>query len=430
MVSCASIFGIMQHKVSQMAETLMGSEIIKLSGEINKRIAEGAKIYNLTIGDFNPSIFPIPDLLNDEIIRAYQENQTNYPPADGILPLRQAVSNLIWEKQNLTFSPDEILIAAGARPLIYAIFTTIVDPGDKVISPVPSWNNNHYCHLSSAQQILVETKAENHFMPTRADIEPHISEAVLVALCSPLNPTGTMFSKEQLHGICELVVEENKRREGTGKKPVYIMYDQIYNLLSFGNKEHYNPVSLFPELKEYTIFVDGISKCLAATGVRVGWSFGPTYVINKMKSILGHVGAWAPKAEQVAVARYIDSKPEFENFLVHMKDEVKDRLQALYEGFKKMNEKGLAVEAIAPEGAIYLSVKFSLLGKKYKNQTLQTTFEIASLLISEASFAVVPFTAFGNAPGTEWFRISVGTCTMEQIPAMLEGIEKVLSNIE
>lgn len=420
----------MQHKVSQMAETLIGSEIIKLSGEVNKRIAEGAKIHNLTIGDFNPNIFPIPDLLNDEIIRAYQEKQTNYPPADGILSLRQTVSNLIWEKQNLTFSPDEILIAGGARPIIYALYATLIDAGDKVIFPVPSWNNNHYCHLSSAQQILVETKPENHFMPTREDIEPHISEAVLVALCSPLNPTGTMFSKEQLSGICALVIEENKRREGTGRKPVYIMYDQIYSLLCFGEKEHLNPVSLYPELKEYTIFVDGISKCLAATGVRVGWTFGPSYVISKMKSILGHMGAWAPKAEQVASARYLDNKPELENYLTHMKDEVKDRLEAFYNGFQKMKAKGLAVDAIAPEGAIYLSVKFSLLGKKYKTQTLQTTFEIASLLISEASFAVVPFTAFGNAPGTEWFRISVGTCTLEQIPTMLENIDKVLSTIE
>lgn len=420
----------MQQKVSQMAETLIGSEIIKLGGEINKRIAEGAKIYNLTIGDFNPNIFPIPDLLSDEIIRAYQENQTNYPPADGILPLRQTVSNLIWDKQNLSYSADEILIAGGARPIIYAIFRTIVDPGDKVIFPVPSWNNNHYTFLTAGQQVLVETQPENHFMPTRADIEPHISDAVLIALCSPLNPTGTMFSKDQLKGICELVVEENKKREVSGQKPVYIMYDQIYSLLTFGEKEHVNPVSLYPELKEYTIFVDGISKALSATGIRVGWGFGPAYVIGKMKSILGHVGAWAPKAEQVATARYLDNKPELSNYLEHMKSEVSGRLEALYQGFKAMKSKGLPVDAIAPEGAIYLSVKFELLGKKYKNQDIQTTFEIASLLISDASFAVVPFTAFGNAPGTEWFRISVGTCTLDQIPLMLEGIEHLLSNIE
>lgn len=420
----------MEQKVSRMAETLIGSEIIKLGGEINKRIAEGAKIHNLTIGDFNPAIFPIPELLTDEIVNAYREGQTNYPPADGIMPLRQSVADLLWEKQNLRYSPNEILVAGGARPLIYAIYRTLIDPQDKVIFPVPSWNNNHYTHLSAGQQILVETQPENHFMPVRADIEPYIQDAAMLALCSPLNPTGTMFSKEQLQGICELVISENKRRTASGAKPLYLMYDQIYSLLSFGEKEHVDPVSLFPELKEYTIFVDGISKSFAATGVRVGWAFGPEYVIGKMRSILGHVGAWAPKAEQVASARLLDNKEAVNTFLVHMKEEVSARLNALYKGFKAMKEQGLPVDAIAPEGAIYLSVKFSLLGRSYKGKKIESTFEIASLLISEASFAVVPFTAFGNAPGTEWFRISVGTCTEEQIPEMLAQLENFLKNVE
>ena len=111
-----------------------------------------------------------------------------------------------------------------------------------------------------------------------------------------------MFTKEQLSEICEIVLEENKKR-GAGEKPLYIMYDQIYAMLTFG-EEHFNPVSLFPELRDYTIFVDGTSKCFAATGVRVGWGFGPTEVIDKMKALLTHVGAWAPKPEQEAVAKF------------------------------------------------------------------------------------------------------------------------------
>lgn len=413
-----------------MAETLIGSEIIKLGGEINKRIAGGAKIHNLTIGDFNPAIFPIPGFLTDEIVNAYREGQTNYPPADGIMPLRQSVSDLLWEKQNLRYTPSEILVAGGARPLIYAVYRTLIDPEDKVIFPVPSWNNNHYTHLATGQQILVETKPENHFMPVRSDIEAYTGEATLLALCSPLNPTGTMFGKEQLQGICELVLEENKRRKESGRKPLYLMYDQIYSLLRFGDKAHIDPVSLFPGLKEYTIFVDGISKSFAATGVRVGWAFGPEYIIAKMRSILGHIGAWAPKAEQVAAARMLDNKEVTGHFLEHMKSELSARLHALYKGFSEMKEQGLPVDVIAPEGAIYLSVRFSLLGRKYKDSDIQTTFEIASLLISEASFAVVPFTAFGNAPGTEWFRISVGTCTLEQIPEMLTQVGNFLKNVE
>lgn len=104
-----------------------------------------------------------------------------------------------------------------------------------------------------------------------------------------------MFTKDQLSEICEMVLEENKNVVQT--KPLYLMYDQIYSNLTF-EAEHFNPVSLFPEMKEYTIYIDGISKCLAATGVRVGWGFGPSLIMGKMAALLTHVGAWAPKPEQ------------------------------------------------------------------------------------------------------------------------------------
>ena len=413
--------------VSRMAETLIGSEIIKLGGEINRMIADGARIHNMTIGDFDPAIFPIPDVLSDEIVNAYRAHKTNYPPADGIAELRRAVSDFLWRRGNLSYAPENILIAGGARPIIYSIYQTLVDPGEKVIFPVPSWNNNHYCHLTRAQQVLVEARPENNFMPVREDIEPHIGDAVLLAVCSPLNPTGTVFSRKQLEDICDLVLEENARR-GPDRKPVYLMYDQIYWMLTFGDVEHVDPVTLRPEMREYTIYVDGISKSLAATGVRVGWSFGPTKIMAKMRSILGHIGAWAPKAEQVATARYLENAPAFDGFVKEMKQKVSNRLFALHKGIQAMHRDGLPVMSIQPEGAIYLSVKFSLLGKKAANgETIQTTTDIFSYLLENAGFAAVPFTAFGNQPGTEWFRVSVGTCREEDLPGLLERMRAALA---
>ena len=151
-------------------------------------------------------------------------------------------------------------------------------------------------------------------MPMAEDIKPLISDARLLALCSPQNPTGTMFGKEQLEAICDLVLEENMRR-GSAQKPLYIMYDQVYGALVYGENNHCDPVSLRPELRPYTIYVDGISKSLAATGVRVGWALGPAYIIDKMKAIIGHIGAWSPKAEQIATARFLSNKKEMENFM-------------------------------------------------------------------------------------------------------------------
>lgn len=419
----------MNYPVSDMAENLIGSEIIKLGGEINRMIAEGAKVHNMTIGDFDPEIFPIPQELTDEIVSAYRSHKTNYPPADGIRELRQAVSDFLWKRGNLAYPADNILIAGGARPIIYSIYQTLVDPGEKVIFPVPSWNNNHYCHLTRAQQILIEAKPENNFMPIREDIEPYIGEAVMVAVCSPLNPTGTVFSRKQLEDICDLILEENARR-GPDKKPVYLMYDQIYWMLTFGNVEHFDPVSLRPAMKDYTVYVDGISKSLAATGVRVGWAFGPTKIMAKMRAILGHIGAWAPKAEQVATAHYLNNENAVNGFIEDIKQKVSGRLFSLHQGISQMNRDGLPVMSIQPEGAIYLSVKFNLLGKKTPDgETIQTTTDIFSYLLENAGFAAVPFTAFGNSPGTEWFRVSVGTCRQEDIPGLLDNMRAALSRI-
>ena len=218
---------VLELKVSEMAENLVGSEIIKIAGEIRNKISQGEKIQNLTIGDFDPNIFPIPKKFQELIIKAYKNGETNYPPANGIPELRESVSHFLNSRENLNYSPDDILISGGGRPLIYATYQALIDPGDTVLFPVPSWNNNHYSHLSGAKKVAIKTKPENNFMPSAADFEPYIKEANLIAICSPLNPTGTVFSKDQLQEICDLVLQENRRR-GENEKPLYLLFDQIY----------------------------------------------------------------------------------------------------------------------------------------------------------------------------------------------------------
>ena len=417
-------------QVSEMAETLIGSEIIKLAAEINEKIRKGEKIYNYTIGDFDPAIFPIPAELNDAIIKAYKEHQTNYPAANGMIELRKAAAEFLMEKQNQSFTPDEVLISAGARPLIYAVYTTLLDPGESVVFPVPSWNNNHYCHLARVNPVFMETSAENNFMPVADDIRPHIQNATLIALCSPLNPTGTVFGKKQLEDICDLILEENKRR-GSNEKPVYLLYDQIYWILTYGNTKHYDPVSLRPAMKDFTIFIDGISKSFAATGVRVGWATGPRAIIDKMKAILSHVGAWAPKAEQIAVAEFLKNKTAVDNYLHHFKDEVNNRLQGFYNGFIQLKKEGFSVDSISPQAAIYLTVRFDLKGKKTaEGKTLHTQKDVTQYILDEAKLGLVPFSAFGSSDDSPWYRLSVGTCNSEEIPNVFASIKKALSALK
>ena len=416
-------------KLSRLAETLTGSEIVALGAVIKEKIKQGNKIYNYTIGDFDSSVFPIPQELENEIVEAYKQRNTTYPPAEGILELREAVASFIKEREGLDYSTSEILIAAGGRPLIYTAFRAIVDKGDKVIYPVPSWNNNHYVHFNEGEHVVVDCKRENNFMPTAAEIQPHIKGATLIAVCSPLNPTGTTFTKKELEAICDLVVAENENR-GPGEKKLYLLYDQIYWTLTFGDTQHYNPVSLNPKMKAYTVFIDGISKAFAATGVRVGWSMGPSHLITKMKAINSHVGAWAPMAEQRAVSKYLLQKDSLHNWFTQFKAAIEERLQRIYAGFQQLKNEGFSVDAVAPQAAIYLTIQINLAGKKStEGKVLERQSDVTDYILNEAKLAVVPFNAFGADKNNNWYRLSVGTCKKEEIDEMLLQLKEALKKL-
>ncbi len=416
-------------KLSTLAQTLIGSEIVKLGGIIKEKIKNGANIYNYTIGDFDSSIFPIPAALEEEICEAYKNRYTSYPASEGEPDMRKAVAGFLKNNEGLDCGMDEILIAAGGRPLIYAAYRAIVDKGDKVIYPVPSWNNNHYTHFTEGQHILIEATKENNFMPTAEQIRPHVKGASLIAVCSPLNPTGTVFKKEELEDICDLVLEENKQR-GEGEKKLFLLYDQIYWTLTYGDTVHYNPVSLRPEMKPYTVFIDGISKAFAATGVRVGWSLGPKELIAKMKAINSHVGAWAPMAEQKAVAKFLMQENEAAEFLSNFKAELELRLRSIYDGFIALKKDGFAVDAIEPQAAIYLTVQIDLAGKRAKDKTLRSQGDVTEYILNEAGLALVPFNYFGADAENSWYRLSVGTCRKEEINDMLKALRSALEKTE
>ncbi len=416
-------------KLSYLSETLIGSEIVKLGGEIREKIRQGERIYNFTVGDFDPAIFPIPKELEDAIVEAYRKHFTNYPAAEGNLDLREAIASYIKEDEGLDYGINEILVSSGGRPLIYATFRAICDKDDKVVYAVPSWNNNHYTHFVGGGHIVVEAKPENNFMPVADDIRPFIKEATLISLCSPQNPTGTTFRKAELEDICDMVLEENKRR-GTGEKKLYVMYDQMYWHLTYGNTQHYDPVSLRPAMRDYTIFIDAISKAFAATGVRVGWALGPSAVIAKMRMILTHVGAWAPMAEQKAVASYLGKKESIRVYLAHFKKELEERLRRIYEGFISLKKEGLSVDAIAPEAAIYLTIKIDLAGKKTtEGKVLENQSDVTAYLLNTAGLAVVPFYAFGADRTSPWYRLSVGTCKKEEINEMISKLRSALQKL-
>src|ERR687885_817822 len=334
---------VARRDLSDLARTLTASQILKISAQIRVLVAQGREVCNLTIGDFNPTQFPVPSILRDAIVDAMGKNLTNYPPPDGVVALREAVVRLYERELGLRYPIDSVLI-----------------------------------------------------------------------------------SVEELTRICEMIVEENNHRAREGRPALYVLYDQIYWMLQFGACKHVTPVEVVPEMAAYTVFVDGISKGLAATGLRVGWAVAPPHVMQPMKDIMGHVGAWATHPVQAATAKVLDNEEGLAQYHATMRREVEDRLQMLYQGFSAMAAEGLPVEAVPPQGAIYLSVRFDLCGKTVGDKTFNCNEEIRSYLLEKAGCAVVPFQAFGLQEATGWMRLSVGAVSLAQIEAMLPRVRAAL----
>jgi len=287
---------------------------------------------------------------------------------------------------------------------------------------VPSWNNNHYTYLMGGDAVELVVGPQTNFLPTADMLRPHVREARLIAICTPLNPTGTVMARSEVEAIGRLVVEENERRAAAGERALFLLWDQVYWQLTFGESRHWAPPQLVPESKPWTIFVDGISKAFAATGLRVGWTVAPPYVTARMRDIIGHIGAWAPRPEQIAVATFLGEPEAIAAFHEEMIRELRVRLDLLYDGIESMRRDGLPVRAIAPQGAIYLSVQFDLLGR----DGIRCNEDIRRLLLDRAGFAVVPFQAFGLKEDSGWFRLSAGAVSPDDIRNGLARVREAL----
>jgi aspartate aminotransferase len=416
-------------RAAPLAGSLKGSEILRIATEIRARLAAGEKICNLTVGDFDPRQFRVPKLLEEGTIEALRKGETNYPPGVGMPVLRESICRFYENALGLSYPLESVLVTTGSRPGVYGTYRTLVGEGEGVIYGVPSWNNNYYTHMMGAEPLLLECGSADAFLPTRERLEPLVRRARLLALNSPLNPTGTAFSAESLGAICDLVLEENARRSAADG-PLYVMYDHVYWQLTFGAVEHVNPVSLRPEIAPYTILVDGISKAFAATGMRVGWVVGPAAAIKVMENILTHVGTWAPRAEQIATAKLLDDLDAIATFRDALIAGVQQRLQLLYSAIQQFKVAGHAVDAIEPMGAIYLSARFNLVGRTTRTGSrLSNADDVRKWLLEEAGMAVVPFDAFGSTTDEGWFRLSVGAVSVADIEVALPRLRAGLESL-
>lgn len=420
-----------RHRISELAATLEGSQILSIAAEIRALAADGRALCDLTVGDFAPRHFPIPERLRNAVVAALERGETNYPPSNGMPDLRQAVRRFYARELGLDYPLESVLIAAGARPLIYCAFKTLCDPGDRVIYPVPSWNNNYYIHLCGGEGAPVECVPQQGFLPTADALRARLPGARLLCLSSPVNPTGTTFGPEALAEICRAVAAENQERERRGERPLFLLYDQIYWQLRFGGTPHATPPGQVPETARHTVLIDGISKAYAATGLRVGWAVGPADIIARMSALLGHVGAWAPRAEQLATVPVLDGGEDIDAFLTTFRHAIEARIKPLHQGFQDMKSRGLPADSLPPMGAMYLAARIHPFGRRTpQGSELRTNEQIRRYVLEAAGIGLVPFQAFGQPRDDGWFRLSVGAVGEADITAALPRLAAALEALE
>ena len=420
----------LDRSLASMVHRLRGSVILKISADVRAMIAAGKPVCNLTAGDFDPKQFPIPGPLQDGIRRALEQGETNYPPSEGMLSLRKAIADHTERDQGIRYPVESVLVAGGGRPIVYAAYRAVLNPGDTVVYAVPSWNNDYYSEITEARKVEIVATRENGFQPTAAQVAPHLGSATLLCLCSPGNPTGTMMAPDTLREILEAVVQENAARQQAGRRLLFVFFDQIYSALAYPPSQHVHPLSLVPEVAPYLITLDGISKAFASTGLRVGWVLAPSGIIARLKDFLGHVGAWAPRPEQVATAQFLNDPEAVRKYRDEIQTKAKARLDALYRGFTALKSAGFPVDCVEPQGAIYLSLQLNLVGRSIDGHPIRSNEDIRQIMLEQAGLGVVPFQAFGLKDESGWFRMSVGAVSLKDIEDAFPRIRAFLEKVK
>jgi aspartate aminotransferase len=411
--------------LSELANGIERSRILSIATQVKKMKAEGKLVTAFTVGDFSPEQFEVPESFTKELIEAVKQNQTNYPPAAGLPELRENLSNWMIYKYGLNVGSEGIIVGSGARPVLFASFKLFLEPGEGLAHGVPAWNNHYYVHLNSAVDIAIQGTSDSRFLPTAEGIRERISEIRVLILNSPLNPTGTCFTANELGAICDVVLAENEKRRQSGKKPVMLVYDQVYSTMTAKGIEHVHPVQVRPDMFEFTITLDAISKSLTATGLRLGWMALPPKLASPVIALIGHMGSWPARPIQQAAAKTYSNPKQLESYFEDLDSRISDRMEILFTSLSKMKDSGFPVDFISPQGGIYLSTRFNL----FSTLRVNTNEEIRLWLLNEAGIAVIPFQAFGLEDESGWFRISIGAVSVEEVSAAMVRLENALKNI-
>lgn len=406
---------ILSNRVLTMSE----SETLAMTRIARELKDTGKDVISLSIGepDFNT-----PEIIKDFAKRAIDENWTHYPPVPGYPELRKAISAKFKRDNNLDYAPEQIVVSTGAKQSIYQTVMSLVNPGDEVIIPTPFWvSYKEIVKVAEGIPVYVTAKIENDFKITPSQLKEAITQKTkLIMFSSPSNPTGMLYSKEELKALAEVVKEYPQ---------IIIMADEIYEHINFEGK--HESIAQFDFIKEQVVTVNGVAKGFAMTGWRVGFIGAPLYISKACNKLQGQVTSATCSISQRAVIKAMEIDPSTSKDIIGMRETFRKRRDLVY----KLLQEIPGFKVRLPQGAFYFfpDVK-DLFGKNvpedsifastYKKTKITGSDDLCMYLLYDANVALVQGIAFGD---DNCIRLSYATSEDKLIEAVKRIKQAVLN---
>ncbi|MFN8576397.1 MAG: pyridoxal phosphate-dependent aminotransferase [Candidatus Sericytochromatia bacterium] len=389
--------------LSTRVKNVQESQTLQITGKAKKMMGEGKDVVSLSAGEPD---FPTPDFVCDAAIKAIKDDFTKYTINTGTLELRKAISDKFKRDNNLEYTPDQIIVSTGGKQSLANVFLALLNPDDEVIIQAPYWvSYPEMAHLADAKEVIISSDINSDFKISPEQLKNAITDKTkLFVFNSPSNPTGTVYSEEEIRALMEVLRD---------KKDIFIISDEIYEHLIYGENKHFSPAAV-EGFYDRVITVNGVSKAYSMTGWRIGYAAGPKWIIDAAAKIQSQTTSNPTSISQKAATAALNGNHKVVN---EMRDEFEKRRDFLYKEFNKIE--GLKVNN--PGGAFYMLVSVEgLMGKTLGGKVMSDSATLASYLLDEHLLATVPGVAFG-AEG--YLRLSYAD-SMENLSKAVERLKK------
>ena len=397
--------------ISKRVLTMSESETLAMTAKARELKAQGKDVISLSIGepDFNT-----PEVIKEAAKKAIDDNFTHYPPVPGYADTREAISRKFKRDNNLDYAPEQIVVSTGGKQALYQVVQVLVNPGDEVIIPTPFWvSYKEFVHLAEGVVVPLKTKIENKFKMTPDQLEAAITpKTKLIIFSSPSNPTGMLYSKEELKGLAQVIARHEN---------VYVVCDEIYEHINYVGK--HESIAQFPEIFNRVVTVNGLAKGFAMTGWRVGYIGAPLAIAKACNKLQGQVTSATCSIALKACVCAMQMDPTTSKDIINMRETFRKRRDMVYQLLCEIP----GVKVAMPEGAFYFFPDVSsYYGKSFNGKKIENSTDMAFYLLNEANVATVMGSAFGD---DTCIRLSYAT-SEDLLREALRRIKEALANLK